>query len=175
MTIKNTGEPETKLTGVEQNSLERNHKMKTTFKRGLGSLGLTLALFLVVSCEKTVTGHEDNFLVILTVLQNNNEVDTVAVNVPADLVFEVTTDDDHGDNDHSQGDPVSDLHMTIGIGLSGDNDDEHGSTIDAHESDQEPGHYEVTHTFDQTGTYEVHCSFDHDDDMFEEHFDLVVE
>jgi plastocyanin len=149
--------------------------MNTALIRGIGGLGLIL--FLAAGCgEKTVTGHEDNFLVTLTVLQNGVEVDTVAVNVAADLVFEVVaTGDTHSDGDHQQADHVSGLHMTIALGPVGDPTGEHGSTMEAHESEHEPGHYELTHTFAQAGTYEIHCSFDHDGEPFEEHFELVVE
>ena len=47
--------------------------------------------------------------------------------------------------------------------------------LDFHASADHEGHYHADYTFATVGTYELHCSFMHDGENVENHFDIVVQ
>lgn len=138
--------------------------------------GLVSSLALLIpGCEKNPETHDENFVITLKVLQNNVEVDTLAVNVAAKLVFEVEEEDEHGDGGHKDEDHhVSGLHLNVTIAMEGEGSHEH-MEMDAHEADNEPGNYETSHTFTEAGQYEIQCGFDHDGSDVTEEFPVIVQ
>ena len=48
-------------------------------------------------------------------------------------------------------------------------------SLDFHASTDDEGHYHAEYTFAIVGTYELHCSFMHDGENVENHFDIVVQ
>jgi len=134
-------------------------------------MGISLilsGLLLIIGCEdKKADEDHGEITVTLKILQNDVEVTTVAVDVEAELIFEVVESDGH-DDDH--GTHVSGLspHMEIG------GHDSSGEEVDMH-TGMEDGHYEGHHTFTEAGDYEVHFSYHYEDMDMEEHFDLTCE
>ena len=47
--------------------------------------------------------------------------------------------------------------------------------LDFHASTDDEGHYHAEYIFAIVGTYELHCSFMHDGENVENHFDIVVQ
>jgi len=127
---------------------------------------ILLGLFLFISCEDKKADQDHEVMISLTILQNGSEVTTVATNVEAELVFEVT----EGDPSDPHGKHINGLSPHVEIGLHGGT----SSEVQAH-TGIEDGHYEVHHTFTEAGSYEVHFGFQHDGMDVEEHFDITVE
>lgn len=132
-------------------------------------IGLVSAITLLITgCDKNPTEtHDEVFTVTLQKIQNDVVVDTVALNVETHLEFRVIEGEGADTSAVSGLSPMVEMEMMGGSG---------GHTeMDVHNDNMMTGHYEVHNTFTMAGTYECHFSFNHDGEMVEEHFDIIVQ
>ncbi len=127
---------------------------------------IVFGLLLLIGCEDKKTDEDHQVTVTLKIIQNEVEVTTIAANVEAELIFEVTEGDEHDDH----GTHVSGLSPHVEVG----GHEDHGMEVDMHAS-ADDDHYEGHYTFTEAGDYEVHFSFHHDGMDMEEHFDITVQ
>jgi len=130
--------------------------MKSFIKLSL-FLTIVLTLSLIISCSDKSTEPEHEAEVTLTISPN-----PATVNTEITLTFEVEEDGEHT--------AVTMFSCEIEkVGVVGHT----GMTLMADMG--EIGHYSGNYTFTETGSYEAHFEFMHDEEMHERHFDIVVQ
>ena len=111
-------------------------------------MAIALASFLT-SCEQSATDHGHMLHVEFSYAPS-----PATVNTPIDLLFEADEDGTH----MSLENVACEIHGIGSVALA----------------EEEVGHYVGTHTFATAGTYDVHFSYTHEGDPFEEEFSITV-
>ncbi len=122
---------------------------RTTVKRFIITVAALAMPFLLASCEQNPAAHDHALVVAFSYAPT-----PAVVNTPITLLF-IT--EENGMHMSVEG-PACELHTLRGVNLS----------------EGEVGHYTGTHTFQQSGTYDVHFSFSFEGAAHEEEFTLTV-